>query len=307
VVAAVLAVVGSEFMSGKRRSGAGNPLPGFGAGLTVTVAWLGVLLLIPVLACVAKAGTLSWPQFVSAVWSARARSAYLLTFGASAVAAVLDLFLGTLLAWVLVRYRFPGRRLMDAVIDLPLALPTAVAGLVYSGLYVRTGWLGQYLVPLGIEGAYSKLAIVLVLTFLGLPFVVRTVQPLLGSGLAGCRSSGHISVGFVAGIEAGHGDGWGAGFCAWSWRVRIGGICIGEHAAAYGDCSCADRAEAGGVCDGGGNGDRVCAAGCFDGVFGFDQLAGQQEAALCTLVVCRGAGMFAVCERRRIRCGCGFC
>ena len=133
-------------MTAKRRTGAGNPLPGFGAGLAVTVGWLGILLLIPVLACVMKAGTLSWPQFAAAVWSVRARSAYLLTFGASAIAALLDLVLGTLLAWVLVRYRFPGRRLMDAVIDLPLALPTAVAGLVYSGLYVRTGWLGQYLV-----------------------------------------------------------------------------------------------------------------------------------------------------------------
>jgi sulfate transport system permease protein len=160
---------------------AGNPLPGFGAGLAVTVAWLGVLLIIPVLACLAKTATLDWEQFVSAVWSARARSAYLLTFGASAAAAILDLLLGTLLAWVLVRYEFPGRRLMDAVIDLPLALPTAVAGLVYSGLYVRTGWLGQFLVPLGFAGAYSKSAIVLVLTFLGLPFVVRTVQPLLSS------------------------------------------------------------------------------------------------------------------------------
>jgi sulfate transport system permease protein len=145
------------------------------------VAWLGVLLIIPVLACLAKTATLDWEQFVSAVWSARARSAYLLTFGASAAAAILDLLLGTLLAWVLVRYEFPGRRLMDAVIDLPLALPTAVAGLVYSGLYVRTGWLGQFLVPLGFAGAYSKSAIVLVLTFLGLPFVVRTVQPLLSS------------------------------------------------------------------------------------------------------------------------------
>jgi sulfate transport system permease protein len=95
------------------------------------------------------------------------------------VAAVLDVIFGTLLAWVLVRYQFPGRRLMDAVIDLPLALPTAVAGLVYSGLYVKSGWLGQFLVPLGIQAAYSKLAIVLVLAFLGLPFVVRTIQPVL--------------------------------------------------------------------------------------------------------------------------------
>ncbi len=163
------------------RGAKSNPLPGFGAGVSLTIAWLGVLLVFPVLACLLKAGTLSWSEFAGVVWSARARAACLLTFGLSAISAVLDLVLGTLLAWVLVRYRFPGRRLMDAVIDLPLALPTAVAGLVYSGLYVKTGWLGQYLVPLGIEGAYSRLAIVLVLTFLGLPFVVRTVQPLLAS------------------------------------------------------------------------------------------------------------------------------
>jgi sulfate transport system permease protein len=163
----------------RRGAGPGNPLPGFGAGLTITVAWLGILLIIPVLACVAKAGTLGAGEFFSAVWSVRSRAAYGLTFGTSAVAAVLDVIFGTLLAWVLVRYQFPGRRLMDAVIDLPLALPTAVAGLVYSGLYVKSGWLGQFLVPLGIQAAYSKLAIVLVLAFLGLPFVVRTIQPVL--------------------------------------------------------------------------------------------------------------------------------
>src|SRR5262249_47163214 len=101
------------------------------------------------------------------------------TFGASAAAAAINLLLGLLIAWVLARYDFPLKRLFDAIIDLPFALPTAVAGLVYSSLYVKNGWLGQYLVPLGIEAACSRRAIVLVLTFIGLPFVVRTVQPVL--------------------------------------------------------------------------------------------------------------------------------
>ncbi len=107
------------------------------------------------------------------------RAAYMLTFGASMAAAVIDLILGLLIAWVLVRYQFPFKRLLDSVIDLPLALPTAVAGLVYASLYVPTGWFGQFLTPLGIEAAYTRLAIVLVLTFIGIPFVVRTVQPVL--------------------------------------------------------------------------------------------------------------------------------
>jgi sulfate transport system permease protein len=113
------------------------------------------------------------------VWTERARAAYFLTFGAALVAALINLVLGLLLAWVLVRYRFPGRKLLDSLVDLPLALPTAVAGLVYSALYVQKGWLGQYLVPLGIHGAYTRFAIVLVLVFVGLPFVVRSVQPIL--------------------------------------------------------------------------------------------------------------------------------
>ena len=118
-------------------------------------------------------------DFVRAVWTDRARAAYLLTFGTSFTAALVDVVLGFIIVWVLVRYEFPGRRLVDALIDLPLALPTAVAGLVYSSLYVETGWLGQLLVPLGIHGAYSRFAIVLVLSFIGLPFMVRTVQPVL--------------------------------------------------------------------------------------------------------------------------------
>lgn len=158
-----------------------SPLPGFSASLSVTVIWLMGFLVLPLAACVLKAATLSPAKFLAAVWSERARSAYALTFGASAVAGVIDVVFGLLIAWVLVRYSFPGRRLLDAMIDLPFALPTAVAGLVYSSLYVKSGWYGKFLVPLGIHGYNSSLAIILVLVFLGLPFVVRTVQPVLES------------------------------------------------------------------------------------------------------------------------------
>jgi sulfate transport system permease protein len=120
-------------------------------------------------------------EFLRAAWTPRARAAYWLTFSTSGAAAIIDTVLGLLLAWVLVRYEFYGKRLMDSLVDLPFALPTAVAGLVYSSLYFKTGWLGQFLVPLGIHGAYSEFGIVLVLTFIGLPFVVRTVEPVLES------------------------------------------------------------------------------------------------------------------------------
>jgi len=138
-----------------------------------------VLVLVPIAACFLKAGSLTFAELWGAVWTERARAAYLLTFGAAFVAAVVNSIIGLLLAWVLVRYAFPGRKIVDSLIDLPLALPTAVAGLVYSALYVKKGWLGQYLVPLGIQGAYTRFGIVLVLVFVGLPFVVRTVQPIL--------------------------------------------------------------------------------------------------------------------------------
>ena len=154
-------------------------LPGFSLSLGYTLFYLTVLVMVPILACFSKAASLSLDQFRAAVWTERTRAAYVLTFGASFAAAAVDVLLGMLVAWVLVRYRFPGRRLMDSLIDLPLALPTAVGGLVYASLYVKKGWLGHYLVPLGIQGAYSRLAIVLVLVFIGLPFVVRTVQPVL--------------------------------------------------------------------------------------------------------------------------------
>lgn len=156
-------------------------LPGFKISLGYTVAVLTVLLLVPMVACVLKAATLTPAQFLAAVWTERARATYLVSFGASLVAALLNVGVGLLLAWVLVRYEFWGRRQLDSLIDLPFALPTAVAGLVFSSLLVENGWYGRYLVPLGIQGNNSRLGIVIVLVFVGLPFVVRTVQPVLES------------------------------------------------------------------------------------------------------------------------------
>jgi len=156
-------------------------LPGFGMSLSFTLFYLSVLVLIPLTACIITATSLSWKDFVAAVWTERAQSAYLLTFGAAFAAAVISVVIGLLIAWVLVRYEFPFKSLFDSLVDLPFALPTAVAGLVFASLYVPTGWLGQFLVPLGIEAAYSRLAIVLVLVFIGFPFVVRTLQPVLES------------------------------------------------------------------------------------------------------------------------------
>lgn len=164
-------------MRAKRR----RVLPGFSLTLGYTMAVLSLMLFLPLAALILRATSLGPKEFLAAVWTERARAAYLLTISTSFAAAIVDTVLGLLLAWVLVRYEFPGKRVCDSLIDLPFALPTAVAGLVYSNLYVPNGWFGRYLVPLGFQGAYSQTAIVLVLAFIGLPFVVRTVQPVLES------------------------------------------------------------------------------------------------------------------------------
>jgi sulfate transport system permease protein len=156
-------------------------LPGYRLSLGFTLVYLTVLVLVPLAACAAKAASLSGPEFARAVWSERARSAYALTFSAALTAAVFSAIIGTLLAWVLVRYDFPLKKFFDALVDLPFALPTAVAGLVFSNLYVPNGWLGRFLVPLGVELAYTRGAIVFVMVFIGFPFVVRTLQPILES------------------------------------------------------------------------------------------------------------------------------
>jgi sulfate transport system permease protein len=164
---------------GQPLTAAHRVLPGFRLSLSYTLIYLTVLVAVPLAACLAKVSSLTPSHFLAAVWTDRARAAYLLTFGVSFAAAAINVPLGLLLAWILVRYEFPFKRVLDSLIDLPFALPTAVAGMVYANLYVQNGWFGRYLVPLGIQGTYSRFAIVLVLTFIGLPFVVRTVQPVL--------------------------------------------------------------------------------------------------------------------------------
>jgi sulfate transport system permease protein len=156
-------------------------LPGFSLSLGYTVFYLSVLALIPLGACFAKAFTLTPSEFLRAAWSDRAVAAYKFSLVSSLWASIASVVLGLLVAWVLVRYEFPLKRLVDSLVDLPFALPTAVAGLVYSSLYVENGWMGRFLVPLGIKAAYTPLAVVLVLTFLGIPFVVRALQPVLES------------------------------------------------------------------------------------------------------------------------------
>ena len=154
-------------------------LPGFGLSLGYTGLYLSLVILIPMAAGAWKASSLSLDDFWAAVSSDRAVAAYTLTLWTSFVSAFVNVVIGVLVAWVLVRYEFPGKGFFDSIVDLPFALPTAVAGLVYSSLYAANGWYGRFLVPLGIEGAYSRLGIVLVLVFIGFPFVVRTLQPVL--------------------------------------------------------------------------------------------------------------------------------
>lgn len=156
-----------------------NPLPGFRLTLGFTVFYLTVIVLAPIAALALKALRLPWPQLWSLATNERALAAYRLSLGASLAAALINALFGSLLAWVLVRYQFPGRRLLDGLIDFPFALPTAVAGLTLANLFSAHGWLGQFLVPMGIKGAFTRLGVIIALTFVGLPFSVRTLQPVL--------------------------------------------------------------------------------------------------------------------------------
>ena len=154
-------------------------LPGFGLTLGYTLGYLSLIVLVPLTAVLLKTATLSWPQFWAIVSAPRAVASYKLSFGASLLAAAINAVFGLMLAWSLVRYSFPGKRLIDALIDLPFALPTAVAGISLTAIYAGNGWLGQYLEPLGIKIAFAPAGILVALVFIGLPFVVRTVQPIL--------------------------------------------------------------------------------------------------------------------------------
>ncbi len=154
-------------------------LPGFGLTLGFTLFYFSLIVLIPLSGLFVKTSSLSWEQFWDIVTNRRAIASYQLTFGASLAGAFLNGIFGSVIAWVLVRYRFPGRSLVDALVDLPFALPTAVAGITLTSIYASNGWIGRYLEPLGIKVAFTPLGVLVALTFIGLPFVVRTVQPVL--------------------------------------------------------------------------------------------------------------------------------
>ncbi|MBP6999886.1 MAG: sulfate ABC transporter permease subunit CysT [Tepidiphilus sp.] len=154
-------------------------LPGFRLTLGYTLLYLSLIVLLPVAAVFGKTLELGWGEFVGVVSNPRVLAAYRLSFGAALAAAAIDAVFGLLLAWVLVRYSFPGKRLVDALIDLPFALPTAVAGIALTALYAPNGWLGGWLAALGLKVAFTPLGILVALVFIGIPFVVRTVQPVL--------------------------------------------------------------------------------------------------------------------------------
>ena len=154
-------------------------LPGFGLAMGFTLLYLSLIVLIPIAALFLRTTALSWGEFWSAVTAPRVLASYRLSFGASFVAALVNAVFGLLVAWVLVRYSFPGKRIVDALVDLPFALPTAVAGISLTSIFVKNGWIGQYLEPWGIQIAFTPLGVTVALIFIGLPFVVRTIQPVL--------------------------------------------------------------------------------------------------------------------------------
>lgn len=154
-------------------------IPGFGITLGLTLFWLTLIVLIPLVSLFLKSASLGWPSFWEIITAPRVLLALRLSFSTSFIAAAVNGIFGLLAAWVLVRYEFPGRRLVDALIDIPFALPTAIAGIALTTLWAQSGWLGALVAPLGIEVAFKPLGIVIALIFVGLPFVVRTVQPVL--------------------------------------------------------------------------------------------------------------------------------
>jgi sulfate/thiosulfate transport system permease protein len=160
----------------RRRKGV---IPGFGITMGTTLLWLSLIVLIPLSTLFFKTAALTFDQFIAIISSRRALHAFELSFGLSFAAALANLVFGSIVVWALVRYRFPGRRLLDAIVDIPFALPTAVAGIVLTTLYAESGWIGGLLAPLGIRVAFTPLGIFVALVFIGLPFVVRTVQPVL--------------------------------------------------------------------------------------------------------------------------------
>lgn len=165
--------------SARRRLRQPSVLPGFGLTFGFSLAWLTLIVLIPLATIFLKSAGMGWHEFVQVGFSDRALAAYRLSFGTAAAAGIVNAFFGLLVAWVLVRYAFPGKRVISALVDLPFALPTAVAGIALTALYAPNGWVGQYLDPLGIKVAFTPVGIIIALVFIGLPFVVRSVEPVL--------------------------------------------------------------------------------------------------------------------------------
>jgi sulfate transport system permease protein len=176
VTAGALSCAGGLAPRARRSPGV---LPGFGLSTGFTVLYLCVVVLVPLSTLALRSSVLSWAEAWRILASPRALASYRLSFGASIIAASVNVVLGVLVAWVLARYRFPGRSLVDAIVDLPFALPTAVSGIALTAVYGKTGWIGRCLEPLGIQAAFTPLGVTIALTFIGLPFVIRTVEPVL--------------------------------------------------------------------------------------------------------------------------------
>ena len=231
-------------------------MPGFGLTMGFTLFYLSAIVLIPIGGIILKTLGIPWSEFWRLATTERALAAYELTFGASLIAALANAVFGTLLAWVLTRYEFPGRRFVDAMVDFPFALPTAVAGLTLANLFAANGWLGQYLVPLGIKGAYTPLGIVIALTFVGMPFVVRTLQPVIENfereveESAATLGAGRLRTFLERDrpvAAAVHHHRFCAGLRPGDWRIRLDCFHLGQPAVQDRDCAVSDRDAAGGI------------------------------------------------------------
>ena len=229
-------------------------LPGFRLTLGYTLLYLSLIVLIPLAAAFVKSSELSWTQFSHTVFSPQALAAYRLSFGASFFAALVNAVFGLIVAWVLVRYHFFGKRIVDALVDLPFALPTAVAGITLATLYAPNGWMGEWLAPLGIKVSYTQLGIFVALTFIGLPFIVRTVQPVLAdldaeleeaaASLGANRWQTFCRVIFP--LLPGAADRFRAGVRPRAGRIRLGRLHFQQHSDENGDRPAADHERAGG-------------------------------------------------------------
>ena len=214
-------------------------LPGFKLTLGYTLLYLSLIVLIPLACTIWKTSALTWDQFWHTVTAPRVLASYRLSFGASFLAALTNLFFGLLVAWVLVRYQFWGKRFVDALVDLPFALPTAVAGIALTAVYAPHGWIGRWLAPLGIQVAFTRLGVFVALTFIGLPFIVRTVQPVLEDfdlEIEECRRQprreplADVLARHSAHAAAGVANRLRARVCPRARRIRLGRFHLRQHA-----------------------------------------------------------------------------